>query len=192
MMKPISAECLEYLKSEYAQPHRFYHTWEHVEELKEWCAGCEKRDILWTAAMFHDAVYEIGAPDNEQRSAELLVSMLPKSPDRDEAVACIMFCKEPFAPSESTQAMFTDFDYAILGADRPQYMRYTQGVTAEYCTKYPLVDVQRGRKKFLEGLLKQGRLFRTGWVERFLGSRARQNITAELGYLNALFDAGPT
>lgn len=183
MIQNISAECLEYLKSEHAAPGRFYHNWNHVEALIEWSRPHEILGVLRTAAMFHDAVYDVSATDNEERSAELLKSMLPKSTERDMAIDCILHCKTPFMAEDNLGALFTDIDHAILGASRPAYMRYSSAVMAEYIEKHAVEVVQFGRAQFLEGLIKRGRVFRTEWFEQMLGPDALTNMTAELHYL---------
>lgn len=56
----------------YTEPHRHYHTLDHLvfmfRKAKEF--GWELTDELCYAICYHDFVYEIGAEDNEARSAE--------------------------------------------------------------------------------------------------------------------------
>ena len=59
----------------YTKPKRFYHTIEHVLEVlkqfqlvnidKQW----KNPQEVYLAIVFHDAIYEYGAKDNEQQSA---------------------------------------------------------------------------------------------------------------------------
>jgi predicted metal-dependent HD superfamily phosphohydrolase len=66
---------LERVLRRYAEPHRRYHTWAHVR------ACLEARHLLTEASLpevdlalvFHDAIYEHLATDNEERSARLLL-----------------------------------------------------------------------------------------------------------------------
>jgi predicted metal-dependent HD superfamily phosphohydrolase len=66
---------VERVSARYAEPHRRYHTWAHV------LACFDARDRLTTAELpevdlallFHDAVYDPFAKDNEAGSARLLV-----------------------------------------------------------------------------------------------------------------------
>jgi hypothetical protein len=66
---------VERVSARYAEPHRRYHTWAHV------LACFDARDCITRAALpevdlallFHDAIYDPLAKDNEARSAGLLV-----------------------------------------------------------------------------------------------------------------------
>ncbi len=58
----------------YAEPQRAYHTLTHIrscfdifQDVRQLVANA---DALALAIWFHDAIYEIGAEDNEQRSAD--------------------------------------------------------------------------------------------------------------------------
>ena len=59
-------ECLE----RWREPHRKFHTLLHLQSVIE-CFPTEDPGFA-LAALYHDAVYEPGLPDNETKSAELL------------------------------------------------------------------------------------------------------------------------
>ena len=74
---PLTESMISQLVDLYQTPQRFYHTIDHVCEVLQ-----HYRDIaalnLWRnphevylAALYHDAVYEYGAKDNESRSAQV-------------------------------------------------------------------------------------------------------------------------
>src|SRR5215475_298215 len=71
---------LDELRARYAEPHRAYHTLEHLRECFEALQPAatlaehlaEVRLALW----FHDAIYDTRAQDNEQRSADWARSAL--------------------------------------------------------------------------------------------------------------------
>ena len=61
------------LVAAYAEPHRHYHTLDHVAEVLR-VAGrlpCRSPGAVALAVWFHDAVYDPRAGDNEERSADL-------------------------------------------------------------------------------------------------------------------------
>jgi predicted metal-dependent HD superfamily phosphohydrolase len=100
----LSSECIETLKAAYAAPHRFYHTWHHVEALVRHTAAHPERDALYLACVFHDAVYDVLATDNEQRSAALMYTMIERTAQRDKAEECTLLCLGPFEAGESLAA----------------------------------------------------------------------------------------
>ena len=53
------------------------------------------REAVELAAWFHDAIYEIGRDDNEDRSAELARQLLASSPIRDEVARLVLVTKNP-------------------------------------------------------------------------------------------------
>ena len=59
----------------YAEPHRAYHTAQHLEECLGWldeaASTAQAPRIVELALWYHDAVYEPRRDDNEQASAEL-------------------------------------------------------------------------------------------------------------------------
>src|SRR5688500_2160356 len=74
------------LAARYAAPHRAYHGIDHIAALARLFTEVE-RGPGWRAPLevqlamlFHDAIYEPGRPDNEDRSADLATSMLRGSP----------------------------------------------------------------------------------------------------------------
>jgi len=55
----------------YLEPHRFYHTLEHLDDI---CDQLEKKglgenDALLLATVFHDIIYDPRSPNNEEDSA---------------------------------------------------------------------------------------------------------------------------
>src|SRR5258708_12499884 len=56
----------------YAEPHRHYHTIEHVRALLPLVSGIDASLAVW----FHDAIYDTARTDNEERSAELAAMAL--------------------------------------------------------------------------------------------------------------------
>ena len=74
----VSAErALEELVRAYAEPHRHYHTLDHIADLLrllEKHGGVSDADAVKLAILFHDAVYDPARQDNEAASARLAVS----------------------------------------------------------------------------------------------------------------------
>src|SRR5262245_47446412 len=71
------------LLSRWAEPHRRYHTVEHLafmlDVIERHIDLAENPDVVRLAAWFHDAVYDPRGSDNEERSVELARATLTGS-----------------------------------------------------------------------------------------------------------------
>ncbi|MCW2655243.1 MAG: hypothetical protein JWR32_6219, partial [Mycobacterium sp.] len=74
----MTEELRQDLLARWSGTHRKHHTVAHLHEMLDAIgrlaeSGIEfDREAVELAAWFHDAIYEIGRDDNEDRSAELL------------------------------------------------------------------------------------------------------------------------
>lgn len=66
----------------YNQPGRYYHTLDHIRyclaKLDEVKKLVPNPDVVELAIWFHDAIYEVWADDNEERSADLAIFFITK------------------------------------------------------------------------------------------------------------------
>jgi predicted metal-dependent HD superfamily phosphohydrolase len=180
------------LRARYAEAHRHYHTWEHV------IACLDARDAItevrWPAVdlalLFHDAVYEPGAGDNEARSAALLVEegrrawidehLLQRASKLVEATR-----RDVQDADESEEAcVLRDADLAILGAERPAFDAYEENVRLEHCS---LDDATyaAGRRAVLRAFLDRPSIYATQAARRLWEERARANLARSLARLPA-------
>ena len=71
------------LVSAYSEPHRFYHTLEHLSEMFKVAArlsdAADNAAPVQLGIWFHDAVYDPRVTDNEERSAALAITELNRS-----------------------------------------------------------------------------------------------------------------
>jgi predicted metal-dependent HD superfamily phosphohydrolase len=191
-LTPWPPTLVERLVRRYSEPHRRYHTWAHV-------LGClEARRRITTAAMpdvdlallFHDAVYEPLARDNESRSAELLVeegrrawieeSVLQRARPLVEATA-----HAAAAEVDSEEACIVlDADLSILGAEPSAFGEYERQVREEF----HFVDARgyaAGRSAILRSFLERPSIFLTRRGHRLWESNARRNLERSLERLAA-------
>ena len=67
---------MQELRARYAEPHRAYHTWHHIEDMLGRFAaiadGLRDREAFELAILFHDAVYDPKAGNNEEQSAAMM------------------------------------------------------------------------------------------------------------------------
>lgn len=165
---------------------RHYHTLEHLLTLSlAWLEVAEEgrwseATQVWLALLFHDAVYVPGAPDNEERSAQLLLKHRPESQRAAELVRLTAaHGKLDRRLLNEDARLFLDCDTAILGAPADQYCRYADQVRAEWT---PILDAESwrlGRSAFLQGLLAQKRIFLSDRFHDRLEAQARWNLGIE-------------
>ena len=95
----LTEELREDLLARWSETHRKHHTVAHLHEMLDAIGLLAKsgidfhREALELAAWFHDAIYEIGRDDNEDRSAELARELLASSPIRDEVARLVLVTK---------------------------------------------------------------------------------------------------
>lgn len=180
----------ERLLDAWSGPQRRYHSLGHLQWLLE--EAERRRDLIHDARFvgyaiwFHDAVYEPGKPDNEERSAIWAQQSLASETELVGRVARVILMTKNHAEGDAVgdAALFLDMDIAILGAERPSYAAYAAGVRAEYAFA-PDAAFVAGRSAFLKSQLALQFLFRTDVYRAELEQRARENIAWELDELAA-------
>ena len=188
----ILPEQWEDLCTRYGEPHRVYHTLEHVGtmlQLLSW-AGNRITDKLAVALaiIYHDAVYDVTRKDNEEKSAELAIQHLSRNPAIAPATiaavaALIMATKHGGAPQSPDAAYLADMDLAVLGSESAAYAHYATAIRREYsaCSD---PDYRAGRAQFLqEHFLNRPFIFATPLFRDTFEQQARKNITAEIALL---------
>jgi predicted metal-dependent HD superfamily phosphohydrolase len=186
---PLAAD----LRARYAEPHRRYHTVEHLEEVL--ASFARLRDLasvpeaVELALWFHDAVYEAAAPAgaSEARSAALAVEQLRGAGFEGALVAEVerlvsLTAGHEVAAGDANGAVVADADLAILGAEPARYARYATDVRAEY-VHVPDDAWATGRAAVLRGFLARPRLYRTDRAHADLDTAARRNLAHELAAL---------
>jgi predicted metal-dependent HD superfamily phosphohydrolase len=184
----------------YAEPHRRYHTTEHLaavlDGVDELAAEADDADSVRLAAWFHDAVYDPARGDNEERSAVLAERTLAGAglpPAEIAEVARLVRLTTTHDPAEDDRngAVLCDADLAILAADPERYAAYAAAVREEYAA-VPDEAFRAGRAGVLRGLLDLPALFRTPAGHERWEAAARHNLETELMLLGrASGGAGP-
>ena len=181
----------EELERRWAEPHRHHHDAEHLAEvltaLDVLAAGGEHfgDGPVRTAAWFHDAVYDPRALDNEERSAQLALELLPESEQPVEVARLVRATRthEP-ADADLNAAALCDADLSVLASGRERYRRYAAEVRREYA-HVPDDEFRTGRATILEGFLRRSQLFTTPTGRRLWESAARANLENELASLRS-------
>jgi predicted metal-dependent HD superfamily phosphohydrolase len=172
----------------YAEPHRHYHTLQHLDEclshLDELREEAEHPAEIELALWFHDAIYDVKAKDNEEGSADWARSCAVAAGIAADVAArvhaLILTTKHDARPERTDARIMVDADLAILGAKPARFDEYEQQVRAEYGW-VPGFVFRRERRKILEGFLARPTIFNTArFIERY-EKRARENLSRSIG-----------
>jgi predicted metal-dependent HD superfamily phosphohydrolase len=185
---PNHPEIGEELLGRYAEPHRRYHTTQHLadvlDRIDELAGGSEDLFLVRLAAWFHDAVYAIppGQVSNEEASARLTIRTLGRVGLEQEdltQVARLVRLTETHVPGtrDPEGELLCDADLAILAAEPAAYDRYVDQIREEYA-RVPEEEFLAGRLAVLASFADR-ELFRTGKGRRLTGA-ARANLEREM------------
>lgn len=190
----------EDLEARYSEPHRAYHTLDHV-------AGCLREfsdakqggffvglfrnvdmDAVELAIWFHDAVYDPRATGelNEERSAELAMGVMGEAGAYTgfslvvaTLVAATSHSSAPLSPGA---CLLVDIDLAILGTMPERFDEYERQIRREYGW---LSDAEfaAGRAKILRSFLARPSIYFTGFFRDWYEKQARRNLERSLARL---------
>ena len=197
MTEPSYDECLVEAelraRAAYGEPHRHYHDERHLKECLaelDWVTGLGERDrrLLKWAILWHDAVYEPGQHDNEERSAELARFELTRCgvPPEDAGEVARLIRATEFHrsdPGDALGRLIVSIDLAILGSDPDRYADYSAAVRREYAHD-PDEIWRSGRALVLKRLLDADPLYPDPEFRARLEARARDNMHSELRELD--------
>ena len=187
-------QALERLLGRYREPHRRYHTTEHVVWVVRHVSQITSTGLdddvpddlaaVLLAALYHDAVYDPMATKaaNEIASAALAGACAASfgwSDERSNHVERLVFATADHSVFDVDAAVLIDADLAVLGDEPGVYTAYVRGVREEYA--HVTNETWRsGRAAVLEGFLQRDAIFTTPFMYAQREARARANLTAEL------------
>lgn len=185
------------LVERYREPHRAYHTLDHVAECL--CLLDTHRllaggpTLIEWALWRHDECYDPSAPrfQNEVTSAEWSASDLrtgsveePLIRKASEYILCT--AHHPSFPPVGDGRLVADIDRAVLGASWRDYERYMLGIEREYRYQDAISELQYVRRRqaiFLIPTLAMKRIFHIDEFHARLDGSARRNMEQELSLL---------
>jgi predicted metal-dependent HD superfamily phosphohydrolase len=171
------------LVASYSEPHRAYHNLAHIQHC---LAEFEKArplaavpDSIEMAIWFHDAVYNSRAKDNEERSAELALSvareaMLPAAFGQRVA-DLILATRHNAPPGDPDAALLVDVDLSILGQPVERFNEYERQIRKEY-NWVEASAFAAGRGAVLKSFLERSSIFSTPFFRDKYERQARENL----------------
>jgi predicted metal-dependent HD superfamily phosphohydrolase len=183
----------EALLARWSEPHRHYHTVEHLSTVlstvDSWATASDDPDAVRLAAWYHDAVYEPRRGDNEEASAALAASDLanlaiPASSVTEITRLVLLTASHDPRPGDRNGALLCDADLSILAAPAPVYTRYAAAVRAEY-GHVEDEAFRAGRVAVLQMFLRRSTLFHVPELQNEWEQKSRINLTNEVSALTA-------
>lgn len=179
------------LQAAYAQPQRFYHNQQHLQEcltlLEQVKHLAQQPQHIALALYFHDAVYDPQAHDNEAQSAAWAAHVLKTSGASSvliERIKQLIIVTQHHLISEDDNdaKLLLDIDLAILGQDSARFNEYEQQIKQEY-TWVADEAFKQGRGQVLTSFLQREWIYQSEYFRSRLEQQARLNIQAALASL---------
>ena len=171
----------------YSEPHRHYHTHQHLAECFE-----KIRDIISLAQhpaevhvglWFHDVIYDTQRHDNEGRSAtwarDAARELGAAAESAQRIYDLIMFTRHAVAPVGVDAHVLVDTDLSILGAPPERFQEYEAQVRNEYAW-VPDQTFRTARATILKEFLGRPHLFCTSHFRDRYEAQARRNLQHSL------------
>jgi predicted metal-dependent HD superfamily phosphohydrolase len=175
----------------YSEPHRKYHTVQHLEEcfahLENVLSLAERAEEVELALWFHDAIYNTKRKDNERRSAEwardVVLSAGLTGEQASRIYELVMTTVHDATPAGKDAEVLVDIDLAILGSDTARFDEYENQVREEYAW-VPEPLYRAARRKILQEFANRTSIYSTEYFRAEHEARARDNIARSLARLS--------
>lgn len=163
-----AAKLLTEICVRYTEPHRFYHTLEHLQacfqvldtEMSKLAGGGSIELALW----FHDIVYNTSGKDNEELSAQLaerwIVRLGLDAGFAQQVGNLVRATTHVNEPGQREAKVLLDVDTSILSASPEEFDKYERDIRNEY-QWVPSTQFKVGRTKVLEGFLSREWIYAT-------------------------------
>jgi predicted metal-dependent HD superfamily phosphohydrolase len=185
------ASAFDRLEAAYGEPHRAYHTAEHIRDCLDRLDESTNGPIdppLEAAIWFHDAVYDPRRDDNEAASTTLAGQLLADARipagSAIEVRRLILLTRHLDIPSDPAGRLICDVDLSILGRDPAEFQEFERSIRAEYAW-VPEPQYREGRARILAGFLARPELYQTPYFRNRYEESARRNLQALIARLGA-------
>jgi predicted metal-dependent HD superfamily phosphohydrolase len=176
------------LEKTYSKKSIHYHNLTHIQDM----IACYEtyfdklqfpNEVLYSI-FYHDYIYISSKKDNELKSAEYAVKILPKETTlNSELVFDAIFATQLHQHNKIEDINWLiDFDLKILARDWEEYQIYFEQIRKEYRI-YPDFLYKPGRAKALKHFLENEFIFQTDEFRKLYEEKARENIEKEISIL---------
>jgi predicted metal-dependent HD superfamily phosphohydrolase len=180
----------EALLARWREPHRHYHTVDHLAAMLSIVDAEGGGDPVRLATWYHDAVYDPRSPGdaNERESAALARAELaglgvPEAVAAEVERLVLLTAGHAVAPGDGDGELLCDADLAVLARPPAEYDAYAAAVRREYA-HVPDELFRAGRAAVLRSLLDLPALYRRPALAARWEDAARANLERELHTLS--------
>ena len=180
------------LLGRYGEPHRAYHTTQHLEECFQAFEGArglaQSPGAVGIALFYHDAIYDTHAHDNEEKSAERACQMLARAGAEPSLLQSmtdlILVTRHAALPRTPDEQLVVDIDLSILGAAQERFDEYERQVRQEYSWVDETI-FRSVRSRILQEFLARPTIYSTTSFRDRLERPARENLKRSIEALAA-------
>lgn len=176
------------LEKAYSGKSRHYHNLTHIatmiESFETYRDKLDKPNEILFSIFYHDYIYKSSKKDNELKSAEFALSILPENISFDRQLVFDAICATQQHQHNIIEDInwLIDFDLKILARDWEDYKIYFEQIRKEYRI-YPDFLYKPGRAKALKHFLENEFIFQTEEFRGLYEEKARMNIEREISLL---------
>lgn len=173
------------LEKAYSNKSRHYHNLTHIaamiESFETYHDQLQNPNEILFSIFYHDFVYLSSKKDNELKSAEFALAILPENTMLDKQFVFDAICATQQHKHNETEDInwLIDFDLKILARDWDDYKIYFEQIRKEYRI-YPDFLYKPGRAKALKHFLENEFIFQTDEFRKLYEEKARMNIEKEI------------
>lgn len=176
------------LEKAYSKKSRHYHNLTHLKEMivsfETYRDQLQNPNEVLFSIFYHDFVYSASKKDNELKSAEYALAILPENVTLNKQLVFDAICATQQHQQNEIEDInwLIDFDLKILAKDWEDYKIYFEQIRKEYPI-YPDFLYKPGRAKALKHFLENEFIFQTDEFRSLYEEKARQNIEKEISIL---------
>lgn len=188
--RAVDPTLLGALLARYDEPHRHYHARAHLEaclrHFDTLAAHATHPALVEMALWFHDAIYDIGATDNEARSADwaraALLAAGVDAASAERVHMLVMLTRHDQPPEDDDGRVLLDADLSILGARPEVFEAYEEQIRREFA-QVPRDAFRARRRRVLQGFLDRPAIYHTPPFRGEREAQARRNLARSIAQL---------
>lgn len=176
------------LEKAYTKESRHYHNLTHIRDMifsyEKYLDQLQFPNEVLYSIFYHDYIYVSSKKDNELKSAEYAIKILPKNVTLNTQLVFDMICATQMHQHNDNEDInwMIDFDLKVLSRDWDDYKIYFEQIRKEYRI-YPDFLYKPGRAKALKHFLENEFIFQTEIFRNLFEEKARINIEKEISLL---------
>ena len=178
------------LEKAYSKKSRHYHNLTHIKDMiasfDTYRDQLQNPNEILFSIFYHDVVYSASKKDNELKSAEYALAILPENIKLDKQLVFDAICATQQHQHNEVEDInwLIDFDLKILARNWKEYQIYFEQIRKEYRI-YPDFLYKPGRAKALKHFLEHEFIFQTEEFRKLYEEKARNNIEKEISILES-------